>query len=449
MASAWFELADISMISTSPDRVISRIWSRYSSSVLNRTSPECISGERPGAPKPERHVGVLGVGDDELAAARIGVDCGELAVEGLLHGSQRFPWLCPETVTRDDPCEPLPPPAPIVTRTARAGAGLTSAFAALGHARRSGLARGLGVTLVDRFDGFTQDLGRMLQRRGFFRPELDLELAFDPFAADHRRDRDANIADAVGTVDKGRDRQDAFLIERDGVDDFADRDADGEARAPFELDHLGTTAASAGEERVGDAGIPAGESLERQAGGLGRRPDRHHAIAVLAQDQGRHLGGRELELFGDQAAKPGGVELGSQADHLAGGQVELPNGQIRQDIDRVGNDQHDRVALDAGRGGLAEDAQEELDVAIDQVEPALVRLAAQAGGDDDDVAFRDRLISRRPDPLIGDERRAVEQVKGLSAHLVGVQVDQVDLADDARRIEARRPRTIQPGRRRR
>ena len=50
--SAWLELADISMMSTRPDRVISRIWSRYSSSVLKRTSPACISGERPAAPRP-------------------------------------------------------------------------------------------------------------------------------------------------------------------------------------------------------------------------------------------------------------------------------------------------------------------------------------------------------------------------------------------------------------
>ncbi len=102
--------------------------------------------------------------------------------------------------------------------------------------------------------------------------------------------------------------------------------------------------------------VPARELLERQAGGLGRRPDRHHAVAVLAQDQGRDLRRRQLERLGDQAAKPRRVELGSQADHLAGRQIELADGQIGQDIDRVGDDQHDRVALQAGRGDLAEDA---------------------------------------------------------------------------------------------
>ena len=44
---------------------------------------------------------------------------------------------------------------------------------------RLGLAGRLGIALVDRFDRFAQDLGRMLERRDFLGPELDLELAFD------------------------------------------------------------------------------------------------------------------------------------------------------------------------------------------------------------------------------------------------------------------------------
>ena len=67
----------------------------------------------------------------------------------------------------------------------------------------------------------------------------------------------------------------------------------------------------------------------------------------------------------------------------------------------------------------------------------------------DDVALGNRLVAGRADALIGDQRGAVQQVEGLAADLVGVQVDQVDLADDRRRIEARRPPTSRPVRRRR
>jgi hypothetical protein len=79
---------------------------------------------------------------------------------------------------------------------------------------------------------------------------------------------------------------------------------------------------------------------------------------------------------------------------------------------------------------LAEDVQEQLDVAVDQVEAAFVGLAPQPRRDHDDVAFGDRLVARRADPLVGDERGAVEQIEGLTLDLVGVEVDQVDLADD-------------------
>ena len=91
--------------------------------------------------------------------------------------------------------------------------------------------------------------------------------------------------------------------------------------------------------------------------------------------------------------------------------------------------------FEPGRGDLAEDVQEQLDIAVDQVEAALVGLAPQAGGDHDGVALGDRLVPRGADPLIGDERGPVEQVEGLPLDLVGVEVDQVDLADDAAALE--------------
>ncbi len=67
----------------------------------------------------------------------------------------------------------------------------------------------------------------------------------------------------------------------------------------------------------------------------------------------------------------------------------------------------------------------------------------------DQVALGDRLVAGRADPLIGDERGAVQQVEGLAADLVGVQVDQVDLADHAAALQGKGRATSRPGRRRR
>ncbi len=172
--------------------------------------------------------------------------------------------------------------------------------------------------------------------------------------------------------------------------------------------------------------------------GLRGRPDGDHAVAVLAEDRGRDLRRRELERLGDQAPEPGRVELRPQADHLRRGQAELHRGQVRQHVDGVGNDQDDRRLLRPGGLDLAQDVQEQLDVAVDQVEPALVGLAAEAGGDADEVALGDRLVAGRPDPLVGRDRRPVEEVERLPPAEVGVDVDQVDPADDPAALQGER-----------
>ena len=124
----------------------------------------------------------------------------------------------------------------------------------------------------------------------------------------------------------------------------------------------------------------------RQAGHRGARPDGHHAVAVLAENEGLHLRRRHLQPAGQVAAKTGRVQLRAEADDALPGQTGTLHGQVGQDVDRIAD--HDQVAVffEAGRLGLFEQTQEEIDVAIDEIEPAFVRLAAQAGRDDDDVA---------------------------------------------------------------
>ena len=61
--------------------------------------------------------------------------------------------------------------------------------------------------------------------------------------------------------------------------------------------------------------------------------------------------------------------------------IEEAGGQRGEDIDRVGNHEHHRI-LPHSRGlDVPDDLREEADVSIDQVEPALVRLASQPGRD--------------------------------------------------------------------
>ena len=139
----------------------------------------------------------------------------------------------------------------------------------------------------------------------------------------------------------------------------------------------------------GSVGREAGPLLQRQAGDGGARPDRHHAVAVFAEDQGLHLRRRHLQAAGQVAAEAARVELRAQAEDALPRQAGALHRQVGQHVHRVADHDEVRVVLQAGRLDLIENAQKEIDVAVDEVEPALVRLAAQAGRDDDDVAGGD------------------------------------------------------------
>ena len=217
------------------------------------------------------------------------------------------PAPCPEIVTRDCRRPPFPPPGP-------SSPGPDARSAGLGDG--AGGPSGLGA--LPAALGFLFKTSSIVSRRTWaecWSAETSLgqssisSWASTPFrpttvGIDMQTSRIPYVA-----IDQRGDRQDPLLVERHGVDDLADRQADGEARPPLELDHLGAAAAGPCEQGLGGGGVPARELLERQAGGLGGRPDRHHAVAVLAEDQGRDLSRRELESLGDQAAEPGRVEL--------------------------------------------------------------------------------------------------------------------------------------------
>src|SRR4029079_14290996 len=92
-------------------------------------------------------------------------------------------------------------------------------------------------------------------------------------AADNGWHAKSHVADVVAAALDGRDRQNAALIEGDGVDDIANGDADGEARSGLLLNHFAPGAFGAGEQLVSQAVRPAGIFVEGQATDGGARPD--------------------------------------------------------------------------------------------------------------------------------------------------------------------------------
>jgi len=84
---------------------------------------------------------------------------------------------------------------------------------------------------------------------------------------------------------------------------------------------------------------------------------------------------------------------------------------------------------------VPKNAAEQGHVSIDQIEPAFVGLAAQPGRNADDIGV---LCSLRPgggDPLIGGESGAVQQVESLSFDQFLIDIDEIDLANDAPELQ--------------
>src|SRR5690349_13171742 len=106
------------------------------------------------------------------------------------------------------------------------------------------------------------------------------------------------------------------------MDDFANRQTDGKPGAAFLFDHLSARTFGLIEDFLGGVRVETGPLLERQTVDGGARPDRDHAVAVLAENEGVDLRRRRLQAFGEIAAKARRVEHGAQADDALPGEAE-------------------------------------------------------------------------------------------------------------------------------
>ena len=129
---------------------------------------------------------------------------------------------------------------------------------------------------------------------------------------------------------------------------------------------------------------------------------------MFAEDEGIDLRRSRFQALGEVAAKTRGIEHGAQAKDTLPGQTAALHGKVRQHIDGITDNDEIGSFLELRLLHLVEDAGEQIDVAVDEVEPAFVGLAAQAGGDNDDVAVGDVAHVARVDALIGDQAGAMQ-----------------------------------------
>ena len=121
---------------------------------------------------------------------------------------------------------------------------------------------------------------------------------------------------------------------------------------------------------------------------------------------------------------------------------QMVDRQPREHVHGIGDDEDDRVLLQPRALERIENLLEERDVAVDQIQPALIRLAAQPGGDADQIRIRAFLVPAGVDLLIAGDAGAVEQIERFALGHLFVGIEDVDFADDAGALQ--RERRVDP-----
>src|SRR6185437_8262693 len=226
----------------------------------------------------------------------------------------------------------------------------------------------LADACLDLIDCLAQHAGRLLHRHAFFRRQRQFDLLADTATANNRRHGQTHIADAVQPLLQAADRQYTPAIACQRFNDLANRQSDRETRAALELDDLRPRRLRILERLALHSRREGRPLLQRQTSYRGARPNRHHAVAVFAEDHRLHLRGRHFQTLGQVATKPRCVKLRAQADDALPRQTTTLHGQIRQYIYRVTDDDEISVVLQAGTLDLFKQRQEQIDVAVDEVQ---------------------------------------------------------------------------------
>ena len=139
----------------------------------------------------------------------------------------------------------------------------------------------------------------------------------------------------------------------------------------------------------------------------------------------------DAEFQRKERAVAGRVEDAGLADDVAGLEAGDLLGALDHRVERVRDDDHDRVL--AGAFHVLADVGHDLGVGREQIVAAHAGLAGDAGGDDDDVAADGVVVvSRAGDVAVeADDRRRLQQVERFAfGHVAGLgDVEEDDVAE--------------------
>ena len=153
---------------------------------------------------------------------------------------------------------------------------------------------------------------------------------------------------------------------------------------------------------------------DRDAGHRRVAGQRHHRVAVSAEDEGVDVFHGDVEFHRDEGAEAGRIEDARHADHAVLGEAADVIGDMAHRVQGVADDDQ------RGVGGILHHllghVGHDLLVGGQKVVAAHPGFARDAGGDDDDVRILGLLIAVRADEVgvVLLDRRRLRQVEGLA-----------------------------------
>ena len=267
---------------------------------------------------------------------------------------------------------------------------------------------------------------------GFLLAQCDGDQLFEAGGTHHGGHAQNDIVHAEVAVHHRRDGQDGLLVPDDDLADALDGHCDAVVGGALLLNDL----VGAVLDLLCDVllrlvvvvvAAHLAEIVQRDAGDVGAAPGRNLAVAVLADDEGVDALAVHGQVLAQLILQAGGVQHGAGADDPVLREAGQLDGGIGQDVHRVRHHQQDAAAFPLG--DLRDDALEDVQVLVHEVQPGLAGLLACACRDDDDGGIHDVIVGAGIDLHVAHKGDAVADVHGFAFGLGVVCVDQDDLRE--------------------
>ena len=171
------------------------------------------------------------------------------------------------------------------------------------------------------------------------------------------------------------------------------------------------------------------EIMNRYACHISTAPYSKLTVPVLANDKSVDALCINGKVFAQKIAEPGRIQDSAGTEDTAAGESGDPVSSVGKDIHGIGNDQ--KQAFAASSGDFWNNAFQNADIFVDQIQPCFAGLLVCAGSDDDQGAVDDIIISTCVNAGSVHIGTSVTKIHGFALGFLTIRVDQYQFCEKA------------------